>query len=291
MSQPQSTLRFTSQQTKKWPYDVSSGVGLIDSHCHLDYLFSKVNHFGSYAEYRCDNRDTFPDCYEGCVANFCNPVTFKLEYMWDALLSEDKVWGAFGCHPKMAAEYNDQIEQQMMHALNHPSVVALGEIGLDYTDKNRDQQEPVFRTQLQIATSRGLPLVIHSRKATDDTFRILKEMVPQNYMIHLHCFTGGWSEARRWLDAFPHLCLGLTPKLGNNLNGPLAETARMVPLDRILLETDAPFFLPKEEKGRLPAAHPGVVIYVATQLAALRNVSVDDILAEVRQNTKRIYGI
>lgn len=278
-----------SQQNKKWPYTVASRTGLIDSHCHLDYLFSKANHFGSYADYRHDNRHTFPDCYEGCVANFCNPVTFKLEYMWDALLSEDKVWGAFGVHPKMAAEYNDQIEQQLLHALQHPSVVAFGEIGLDYSDKNRDEQQQVFRTQLQLATSRGLPLVIHSRNATADTVRILREMVPANYMIHVHCFMGSWSEARQWLDPFPHLCLGLTPKLG--YSGELADAARNIPLDRLLLETDAPFFLPKDEQRKGAVAHPGMVIHVAAQLANLRRITLDEVLEAVRQNTQRVYGI
>lgn len=280
---------MTLQQSKMWPYNVASTTGLIDSHCHLDYLFSKAHHFGSYSDYRRANQLTFPDCYEGCVANFCNPVTFKLEYMWNALLSEDKVWGAFGVHPKMADEYNDQIEQQLLHALQHPSVVAFGEIGLDYSNKNRDEQQQVFRTQLLLATSRSLPLVIHSRNATRDTVRIMREMVPANYMIHVHCFKGNWKEARQWLDPFPHLCLGLTPNLEQSVE--LAEAARRIPLDRLLLETDAPFFLPKNERGKSNVAHPGMVIHVATQLANLRKVTIGEVLEAVRQNTTRVYGI
>ncbi|XP_037519476.2 putative deoxyribonuclease TATDN2 [Rhipicephalus sanguineus] len=280
--------------SKRWPYSVPPKVGLVDSHCHLDFIFSRVGHTGTYAKFRLKHRDTFPDCYEGCVANFCNPQTFKLRHMWGSLLSEDGVWGAFGCHPHMASEYSDDIEDDLVHALDHPSVVALGEIGLDYSHKNqcdRDVQKTVFRTQLKLALNRKLPLVIHSRDSTKDTIDILKELVPKDYLIHRHCFTGNWREAQEWLDAFPNLCLGLTPLICFDRTSSLAEVGRNIPLDRLLLETDAPYFLPKEESRNLRCSHPGMAIHVAARVSALQKVSIEDVLTAARSNTKRIYGI
>lgn len=249
---------------------------------------------GTYAKFRLEHKDTFPDCYEGCVANFCNPATFKLRRKWGDLLSEDGVWGAFGCHPHMAREYNNAIEEQLVQALNHPSVVALGEIGLDYSHKNQcdhDVQQQVFRRQLYLALSRKLPLVIHSRDSTPDTIRILKELVPRNHQIHRHCFTGNWQEAQVWLDAFPNLCLGLTPLVCSGHTNALAEVARKIPLERLLIETDSPYFLPKQESRNLQVSHPGMAIHVAVRVSSLRNIPVEAVLAAVRDNTKRIYSI
>lgn len=279
---------------KPFPYSISSKAGLVDSHCHLDFIFSRAGHTGTYAKFRLKHKDTFPDCYEGCVANFCNPATFKLRHKWGDLLSEDGVWGAFGCHPHMAREYNNAIEEQLIQALNHPSVVALGEIGLDYSHKNQcdhDVQQQVFRRQLYLALNRKLPLVIHSRDSTPDTIRILKELVPINYQIHRHCFTGNWQEAQVWLNAFPNLCLGLTPLVCSERTNALAEVARRIPLERLLIETDSPYFLPKQESRNLQVSHPGMAIHVAVRVSSLRNVPVEAVLAAVRDNTKRIYSI
>lgn len=298
-STPSSEMALTTAPnmpllSKQWPYSVPPKVGLVDSHCHLDFIFSRVGHTGTYAKFRLKHRDTFPDCYEGCVANFCNPQTFKLRHMWGSLLAEDGVWGAFGCHPHMASEYNNDIEDDLVYALDHPSVVALGEIGLDYSYKNQcdhNVQKAVFRKQLKLALNRKLPLVIHSRDSTQDTIDILKELVPRDYLIHRHCFTGGWPEAQEWLGAFPNLCLGITPLICFERTSHLAEVGRKIPLDRLLLETDAPYFLPKEETKNLRVSHPGMAIHVAARVSMLQKASIEDVLTAARNNTKRIYGI
>ncbi|KAH9381653.1 hypothetical protein HPB48_017058 [Haemaphysalis longicornis] len=286
---------------KMWPYSLSNQgwarvAGLVDTHCHLDFIFDRVGHRGTYAQFRLKHRDTYPDCYEGCVANFCNPASFKQYAVRNPLLDEGGVYGAYGCHPHMAREYDCEVDENLLRALNHPSVVALGEIGLDYSHKNNcdhAQQHRVFRRQLELALRRKLPLVIHSRDSTQDTLRIMKQMLPEGYPIHRHCFTGGWKEAQEWLDAFPNLCLGLTPLVTfEHVSGkPLAEVARKIPLDRLLLETDSPYFLPKKESRRLRHSHPGMVIHVATHLSRLRNIAVHDIIAVTRDNARRIYRI
>lgn len=298
---PSLDLSVATPSAKNWPYslsnkDLANGAGVLDTHCHLDFIFRKLGHQGTFAKFRLEHRETFPDCYEGCIANFCNPAKFKECSEKNELLDEDGVWGAYGCHPHMAWEYNEQVEEYLLRALDHRSVVALGEIGLDYSLKNtcdHNIQQRVFRRQLELALNRRLPLVIHSRDATADTIRIMQELVPEDYPIHRHCFTGGWREAQQWLATFPNLCLGLTPLVAfDHVNRqPLTEAARKIPLDRLLLETDSPYFLPKWEMGRLKQSHPGMVIHVATRLSNLRNIPLERVLAVTRDNARRIYGI
>ncbi|XP_077486560.1 3'-5' RNA nuclease TATDN2-like [Amblyomma americanum] len=290
----ETTPKVTSKPVKQWPYKLPSQVGLVDTHCHLDFLFHKVGHRGSYAEFRTKHFETFPDCYNGCVANFCNPSTFKQRHMWEKILAEEGVWGAFGCHPHMAHQYTEEVEEHLIKALEHSKVVALGEIGLDYSHKNNcehEMQKRVFTRQLRLALNGHLPLIIHSRDSTGDTLQILKKMVPTDYPIHRHCFTGGWQEAQQWLSEFPNLFLGLTPLVGFSNAGVIVEAARKVPLDRLLTETDAPYFLPQSESGRLKASHPGMAIHVATRLASLRAIEAEDVLSAVRANTHRVYKI
>ncbi|KAH7977952.1 hypothetical protein HPB49_004035 [Dermacentor silvarum] len=115
---------MTSPLFKRWPYTLSSEV---------DFLFRKTGHRQSYAQFRIRNQDTFPSCYEGCVAIFFDPATFKKCHVWQGLLSEQGVWGAFGCHPHMAQHYDEDVDEDLIAALEQRSVVALGEIGLDYS--------------------------------------------------------------------------------------------------------------------------------------------------------------
>ncbi|CAN7941710.1 unnamed protein product [Ixodes pacificus] len=280
--------------SKRWPYALSSSVGMVDTHCHLDFLFRKLSFKGTFAKFRLLNQDTFPSCYEGCVAIFCNPLTFGDRTVWEDLLREDGIWAAFGCHPHMVRDYDEETDEHLIKALEHPRVVALGEIGLDYSRKNfcqREMQKSVFQRQITLALERKLPLVIHSREATQDTLNILKENIPREYPVHRHCFTGDWAEAVDWLETFPGLCLGLTPLVGFADAGPLQEVARRIPLDRLLLETDAPYFLPRAESGAMRQSHPGMAIHVALKVSSLKNISVEDVLKAVRVNTRRIYGI
>ncbi|XP_070384994.1 putative deoxyribonuclease TATDN2 [Dermacentor albipictus] len=285
---------MTSPVVKQWPYTLSSKIGLIDTHCHLDFLFRRTAHHGSYAQFRTRNWETFPTCYEGCVAIFCDPATFKTRHVWEGLLSEEGVWAAFGRHPHMSRQYDEDIDDDLIAALEQPCVVALGEIGLDYSSKNkcdRALQQHVFRRQLKLGRNGRLPLAIHSRDSSLDTLRILKEMLPGDWPIHHHCFTGDWSEAQLWMDTFHKLCLGLTPLVGFPNAGPVAEVGRKIPLDRLLLETDAPYFLPKSESGRLAHSHPGMAIHVATRVSHIRRIPVEEILGAVRDNTRKIYNI
>ncbi|GIZ04665.1 putative deoxyribonuclease TATDN2 [Caerostris extrusa] len=227
---------------------LESKCGFIDTHCHLDFLFQRQGYEGSYAEYQKEHHSTFPKSYKGCLAIFCNPFTFSKRQLWEKYLKEDDVWASFGCHPHNAKDYNDSVERALYEALEHSKVRALGEIGLDYSNRNKcmkDLQFEAFRRQLKIALKKKLPVVIHCREAHDDGMKIINEILPKDYTIHLHCFTDTWENAKNWLDEFPNLFIGITNVVTFPSAESVHEVAQKIPLDRLLLETDAPYFVPR----------------------------------------------
>lgn len=273
----------------------SYGVPYLDSHCHLDFLFNRGRFIGSWSWFKAVNSDTFPDNFAGCVAVFCNPLTFKSEGLWKDVSCEKDVWLAFGCHPKSATDFSMKCYNGLRECLQHEKVVALGEIGLDYSGtfkQHMDVQKIVFRRQIQLALEMKKPLVIHCRDAEDDCLQILQEMVPRNYKIHCHCFTGDYSGAQRWMEAFPRLYIGLTPMVTYRQCVQTHNVARYLPLNKLLLETDAPYFLPKKiPKEEMALSHPGMAITVAERVAFFRQCSIQEVLQACRNNTRDMYGI
>lgn len=118
-----------------YPY-LNSQVGFIDTHCHLDMLYGKLGFRGTFSSFRRLYQSSFPPEFRGCITNFCNPGVMVKEALWEGLLAEDMVWGAFGCHPHFAKDYSSVHERNILMAMRHPKAVAFGEMGLDYSHKN-----------------------------------------------------------------------------------------------------------------------------------------------------------
>lgn len=111
-------------------------VGFIDTHCHLDMLYGKLGFRGTFSSFQGLFQSSFPPEFRGCITNFCNPGVMLKEALWEGLLAEDMVWGAFGCHPHFAKNYSSFHERNILMAMRHPKAVAFGEMGLDYSHKN-----------------------------------------------------------------------------------------------------------------------------------------------------------
>ncbi len=194
------------------------------------------------------------------------------------------VWATVGLHPHDAVNGVETI----VGSLDAPEVVGIGECGLDYhyDHSPRDTQRRVFAAQVAMAIERDLALVIHTREAWDDTFAVLAaEGVPERTVFH--CFSGGPAEARLCLDIGAHVSFSgiLTFKSA----GDVREAAALVPLDRVLVETDAPYLTPVPHRGS--PNHPAMVALVGAALAEARGCDLAAVEAATWVNAEAVFGL
>ncbi|KAM7063645.1 putative deoxyribonuclease TATDN2 isoform 1-T2 [Molossus nigricans] len=269
-------------------------AGFIDTHCHLDMLYSKLSFQGTFNKFRRIYSSTFPKEFQGCISDFCDPRTLT-DSLWEDLLKEDLVWGAFGCHPHFARYYSESQERNLLQALRHPKAVAFGEMGLDYSYKCTTpvpEQHKVFERQLQLAVSLKKPLVIHCREADEDLLSIMKRFVPSDYKIHRHCFTGSYPVIEPLLKYFPNMSVGFTAVLTYSSAWEARDALRQIPLERIIVETDAPYFLPRQVPRSLcQYAHPGLALHTVREIARVKDQPLSRTLATLRENTRRLYSL
>jgi TatD DNase family protein len=195
---------------------------------------------------------------------------------------------AVGIHPHEARHASAAAYDEIAGLAREGRIVAIGEIGLDfhYDLSPREQQEQVFRQQLRLARELGLPVIIHSRTADDETATTLEQEAAGQVGGIIHCFTGGRPFALR------ALALGFSISFSGIVGFPRAETiqdvARLVPADRLLVETDAPYLAPPPHRGR--RNEPAFVIHVAQQLARLRGVDVAEVARATADNATRFFS-
>ena len=196
-----------------------------------------------------------------------------------------------GVHPHAAGKYAGNPHEAARAAdrviAGQPLTRGLGEIGLDYhyDFAPRDVQQQVFREQIRLASHRHLPIVIHTREADEDTFRILEEENARAVGGVFHCFTGDRATARRALDIGFHISLAGIVTFPRALE--LKEVAKMVPPDRLLIETDSPFLAPVPHRGK--RNEPANVVHVAEAIAELRGTSAAEIGQTARDNFERLF--
>ncbi|NP_001028635.2 putative deoxyribonuclease TATDN2 isoform 2 [Mus musculus] len=288
------TREHTSSSLPRSHRELSLEEGFIDTHCHLDMLYSKLSFKGTFTKFRKIYSSSFPKEFQGCISDFCDPRTLT-DGLWEELLKEDLVWGAFGCHPHFARYYNESQERKLLHALRHPKAVAFGEMGLDYSHKCTTpvpEQHQVFERQLKLAVSLKKPLVIHCREADEDLLDIMRKFVPSDYKIHRHCFTGSYSVIEPLLKYFPNMSVGFTAVLTYSSAWEARDALRQIPLERIIVETDAPYFLPRQVPRSLcQYAHPGLALHTVREIARVKEESLSHTLSVLRENTCRLYSL
>lgn len=201
----------------------------------------------------------------------------------------DFMFGALGMHPHTADAMTSDCCDSLRRDLNHPKIRALGEIGLDYhyDFSDREIQKKAFALQLEIAGEMKLPVVLHTREATADTIDILRAHKQELYGGILHCFTGSYETARICLDMGLHIAFGgaLTFKNGDKLR----ETARKLPLDRLLLETDCPYMTPEPYRGK--RCTPAHVELTCNTLAGIHNISPEEMARITLDNACKLLHV
>jgi len=254
---------------------------LVDSHCHLD--------FPNYAE-------------EGPAAVVARATAAGVGYMqticthiskFDQVLvvaeQFPNVFCSVGVHPHHSNEPAEQTDKKtIVEKTKHPKVIGIGECGLDYyyDHSPRDKQAEVFRQHIHACLETGLPLIVHSRDAEDDTLRIIEETrAGAPLKVLLHCFSSSHAMAMRALELGYYFSFSGIITFPKSID--IQQTARDVPLDRMLVETDAPFLAPPPYRGK--RNEPAYVVHVANKIAEIKNVTPDEIARATTDNFFRIF--
>ncbi len=252
---------------------------LIDSHCHLNY------------EGLAERRDeVLASARAVGVAGFLNISTRQAE--WNEVIAAAEanadVWATVGVHPHEADAHPDLGAAALIEASSHPDVIAIGECGLDYYyDKSdRAAQRDRFRAHIEAARATGLPLVVHTRDAEEDTAAILEQAVNAGGVRGvLHCFTGSWDLAKKALDLGFYVSLSGIVTFKNAQD--LQQTAKRIPEGRLLVETDSPFLAPVPHRGR--TCEPAFVADTARFVAGLRGVEVETLAEQTTHNFFNLF--
>ena len=253
---------------------------LIDSHCHLNY------------EGLVERQDeVLQNARERGVAGFLNISTRQRE--WGDIIAvaerESDVWASVGVHPHEADAHPDLGAASLVEAANHPRVIAIGECGLDYYyDKSdRAAQRERFEAHIEAAAQTGLPLVVHTRDAEEDTTEILGRAVKEKGIRGvLHCFTGSAELARTGLDLGFYVSLSGIVTFKNAQD--LQDTAKWLPGGQMLVETDSPFLAPVPHRGQ--KCEPAFVADTAAFVAELRGEPLDQLADATTANFFKLFN-
>ena len=253
---------------------------LIDSHCHLDF-----------PELAGDEPGVLARAKAAGVAGMLTIGTRLDQFEQVRAIAERhaNIWCSVGVHPHEAKEEGQHTPDRLIEATRHPKVVAIGETGLDfyYEHSPRDEQAESFRTHIAAARKTGLPLIVHTRDADGETGDILEEEFRKGaFSGVIHCFSSGPDVARRTL------ALGFYISISGIVTFKAAETLRTIvrdiPLDRLLVETDAPYLAPVPKRGK--TNEPAFVAHTAAKVAELKGVGAAELEAATTNNFFRLFA-
>lgn len=251
---------------------------LIDTHSHVDMLE------GISIE------DAIKNAKENGVKKIIVPCAYPkdVDKIFELVNKYDELYGLLGVHPSEAKDWDDELIDRIKDYSDNPKIVGIGEIGLDYYwDKSfTDLQKEVFIKQIKLANELDLPICVHDREAHKDTFDILKEYNKGSKVV-MHCFSGSVEFARECIKEGWYLALGGVVTFKNAVK--MKEVAADIPLEKLLLETDAPYLTPVPYRGK--ENQPAYVRFVAEEISKIRNVSFENIVQASSQNAEKVFAI
>ncbi|MHA1544902.1 MAG: TatD family hydrolase, partial [Alphaproteobacteria bacterium] len=255
-------------------------IVLVDSHCHLDF-----------PEFSDDLSGTIARAHTAGVASLVTISTrvARFDDLRAIVDAHDNVYCTIGTHPHNADEETGVTADQLVEISKHPKVVGIGECGLDYHYDNADRQNQAagFRTHICAARETGLPIVIHTRSADADTAQILEEEMGKGaFPGVLHCFTGGMALAEKAVELGMYVSFSGILTFKNSAE--LRQIAAKLPLDRLLVETDAPFLAPMPHRGK--TNQPAFVRHTAQALADLRGLDLATLARATSDNFIKLFN-
>ncbi len=258
---------------------------LIDSHCHLDF-----------PDFAAEQAEIIARAKARGVQGMLTISTYfsKLNDLLAITERYQNIWCSVGVHPHHVAELDEQItEDDLIKAINtHPQIVGVGEAGLDYhyDFAPKEKQQAVFRTHIRACLATGLPLIVHSREAEEDTIAVIEDERARHangreLKVLLHCFSSSQWLADKGLENGYHFSFSGIVTFPKSLE--LQAVATAIPLDRILVETDAPYLAPPPYRGK--RNEPSYVVHVAEKLAELKDVGLNEIAAQTTANFFNLF--
>lgn len=253
---------------------------LIDTHAHLDFpKFDK------------DRTEVINRAIDSGIEKIVNIGSNMTSSRNSVELSRryDEIYSVIGIHPHNADSFDLNVSKKLKKLSKNEKVVAIGEIGLDfhYDNSPREKQKQAFRAQIRLAKTLDLPIVIHTRDADKQTLEILKEENAGDLGGIMHCFASDKKMAREILNLGFNIAFGGLITFNNLSN--LREVVSEVPLNKILVETDAPYLTPEPYRGK--RNEPSYIKYVADKIAEVKNVSLEKVAKETTANAKKVYEI
>lgn len=248
---------------------------IFDTHAHYDD--------GSF---KSDQNDILEYIKNNGVCNVINVGADLKSSQNSVNLSKkyDFIYAAVGVHPYDADKLPENYLEILKGFLKEKKTVAVGEIGLDYHNDEcpKDIQMKVFEDQLKLAKSLDFPVIIHSRDAHEDTLKILEKHRPKGV---IHCFSGSLELAENIINLGMYIGLGGVVTFKNAKKA--KEVAKNIPLDRLVLETDAPYMAPTPFRGK--RCNSSLITYTAKEIASLRNIKVEELLIQTRKNAEKLF--
>ena len=252
---------------------------MIDSHCHLDHepLINNLD-------------DILKRSKESGIKKLLTICTTlkSFELIKKIVLKDDIIYGTYGIHPHEAK--NDRISSDLIinEIKNNKKIIGIGETGLDFYYNHSDKTDQIksFKNHIKASIDLNIPLIIHSRNAEDETFKILNEFKNFDLKILMHCFTGSKEFAERLLQLNAYFSASGIITFKNSKK--LQETFSFIPLEKLLIETDSPYLAPEPNRGR--KNEPSFVKYTAKKLASIKMISNTELIKATTDNFNKLFN-
>ena len=239
---------------------------MIDSHCHLDHeplLSDLINVIKRSKEVGIKKLLTISTSFE------------SFDRIKKIIQEDEMIYGTIGIHPHETTQNKITSNTIIKNFIDNPKIIGIGETGLDFYYENSDKDDQIksFKEHIEASIKTNSPLIIHSREAEEETFNILSEYKNQNLKILMHCFTGSKNFAKKLLSLNAFFSASGIIYFKNSLE--LQETFKILPIDKILIETDSPFLAPVPNRGK--KNEPSFIDFTAQKLADIKNISKSDL--------------
>ena len=250
---------------------------IFDSHAHYDD-----------EKFETDRQDVLDGLFSDKICGIINCGCNLQSSLMSVKLSKEynRVYAAVGVHPHEAEDVNDDEFKKIIELLDENKVVAIGEIGLDfhYDFSPRDKQIEMFERQVKLSKELDIPIIVHDREAHEETYKILRKYKPKGVV---HCFSGSVELAKETVKLGMYIGLGGAVTFKNAVKP--VEVAKFTPMERILLETDAPYMSPVPLRGK--RCQSDMIEYTALKIAEVKEIDYNTLVNTARKNTEELFNI